>query len=504
MMAVPVILACVVIFAISQTETSVGEGDEGNSGADASEEATLIDIESKTENGKVYLYAKYGYNGIYYQLKFYINSNNAIYQQFKENDVTTIKCYSDSSLTIPSTDDNISLVLPGELTYDSKQYTVCYNGYVLEKTPQIKKIIITGNPSFNSNGVNTYPTLMNTSVKTVVYTGTPTFPSMYVLTKTVIVNESYDKYASKGVLSLENVIFRSKIDNLPLTFISLGTFNTPTDGNLTITFESGVKQLQYSLVAFHAMKYENSSNVPKLIYRFGEQAERPGSLKVSSNTNSSNTTFQIDIGSGYWASYVEDGKLANSIDGNLDDYLKNGRVSVIGDPAHSITSTASVGGTVSFPEKASYGQSVTVVPIPNEGYILGKLSISYGTEVKELGSDRVFVMPDSDVTIVATFVKLVPLEIDASSSGSQVSLTVTVTGTQDGMSPASMIVFVKYGGSSNGDRFARVVVPIGGYGGSFTTSLTTSMSSFQPVECLVQIFSESGHLLNQKTQTIGS
>ena len=183
----------------------------------------------------------------------------------------------------------------------------------------------------------------------------------------------------------------------------------------------------------------------------------------------------------------------------LDDFIDDGRLKVCGNPSHAITRTVSEGGAISLPERASFRQTVTVIPSPDEGYILGTLKMSYGSTTSTIvGPSYSFEMPDMDVSISATFIKVIPLVVKATSSGSEVSMDISVSGKQNGVSPASISAYVEYKGNTTGDRFVRMNVPIINYNGQFETELVASMSAFTPVKCLIQIFSDSGDLLTQK------
>ena len=121
-----------------------------------------------------------------------------------------------------------------------------------------------------------------------------------------------------------------------------------------------------------------------------------------------------------------------------------------------------------------------------------------------VGPSYSFEMPDTDVSISATFIKVIPLVVKATSSGSEVSMDISVSGKQNGVSPASISAYVKYEGNATGDRFVRMNVPIINYSGQFETELVASMSAFTPVECLIQIFSDLGDLLTQKVVAVES
>ena len=80
-----------------------------------------------------------------------------------------------------------------------------------------------------------------------------------------------------------------------------------------------------------------------------------------------NVSFVIDVKSTYWTSYIADGKLAESTtEDSLKEFIADGRLKVCGNPSHAITRTVSEGGAISLPERASFKQTVTVIPSPDE------------------------------------------------------------------------------------------------------------------------------------------
>ena len=374
-----------------------------------------------------------------------------------------------------------------------------YDGIVISSKTAIKTVLFDGNPSFIKTGSTVRPTLNNTAVTKVVFLGSPSFATGYMLTKPV--RDATD--ASVNTTPLKNVVFKSRVDVVPSAFISQGSGNRETHGELNISFESFVGELPQSMAAFNI--YNGTASKSELTYSFGENSSRPERIVASDVKNWMNVSLVIDVNSTYWASYIADGKLAESTTGSLDQFIADGRLKVCGNPSHTITRTVSEGGAISLPERASFKQTVTVIPSPNEGYILGTLEMSYGGKTSTIvGPSYSFEMPDTDVSISATFIKVIPLVVKATSSGSKTSMDISVSGNQNGVSPASISAYVKYEGNTTGDRFVRMNVPIINYNGQFETELVASMSAFTPVECLIQIFSDSGDLLTQKVVAVES
>ncbi len=80
-------------------------------------------------------------------------------------------------------------------------------------------------------------------------------------------------------------------------------------------------------------------------------------------------------------------------------------------PTYGITVETAQNGSVSAqPQKAAAGDTVALTVKPDEGYKLGKLTVTDGSgkavAVKEADGKHTFVMPDSRVTVKASFVKL--------------------------------------------------------------------------------------------------
>ena len=466
-------------------------------------------VEKVTDNeGKIYLVATYEHDGLYYQLKFFISGENAIYKQYEKNSTTgknefkPVKFCTDSNLSTKSDRQDICLALPGSIEFGDKTYTVQYDGILIMKSDSaIKTVVFDGNPNLVSN--NTKPTLSRTSVTKVVFLGSPTFSTDYVLTKTV---KNPDNIAS-CITPLQNVVFKSHIEAVPSTLIFKG--NNETHGELNISFESSVGEIPLSMNAFTI--FSGAASDSKLTYSFGANSSKPVKIIASDYSSWMNVSLVIDVNSSYWNDYIAHGELAGSyIVGkesadSLVNFIKDGRLKVCGNPTHAITGTVSEGGAISFPERASFRQTVTVIPSPEEGYILGTLEITCGGKTSTIvGPSYSFEMPDADVSISATFIKVIPLVVKATSSGSEVSMDISVSGKQNGVSPASISAYVKYEGNATGDRFVRMNVPIINYSGQFETELVASMSAFTPVECLIQIFSDSGDLLTQKVVAVES
>lgn len=490
MVALPLLFLSAILI-VTSGGWEIGEADSNTSEVGP----TLIDVKEETDDkGKTYHVAKYEHDRLYYQLKFFISGEKAKYQQFVENKIKTVKFYTDDDLSKVSDRQDICLALPGSIQIGEKTYTVQYDGVVISSKTAIKEVVFDGNPEFIRN---TYHTLFNTAVTKVVFLGSPSFATGYSLTKPV--KDATDD--SIFTTPLQNVVFKSHVGAVPSTLISQG--NGETHGKLNISFESSVGELPQSMAAFNI--YKGTASKSELTYSFGANSSRPAKIIASDLINWMNVSLVIDVKSTYWTNYIADGKLAESTTGSLDEFIKDGRLKVCGNPSHAITRIVSEGGAISLPERASFKQTVTVIPSPSEGYILGTLEIFYGGKTSTIvGPSYSFEMPDTDVSISATFIKLIPLVVNATSSGSEVSMDISVSGKQNGVSPASISAYVKYKGNTTGDRFVRMNVPIINYSGQFETELIASMSAFTPVECLIQIFSDSGDLLTQKVVAVES
>ena len=496
MVALPLFFLSAILVATSGG-WEIGEADSNTSEVGPN----LIDVKEEAVSGKTYHVAKYEHDGLYYQLKFFISGENVNYVPFTVKNGTsttyTVDFYTDVDLTVKADKQNICLALPGSIRIGEKTYTVQYDGAVISSKTAIKTVLFDGNPSFIKN--NSRPTLNNTAVTKVVFLGSPSFATGYFLTKPV--KDATDPLVN--TTPLMNVVFKSHVDVVPSAFISKGSGTRETRGELNISFESSVGELPQSMDAFTI--FSGAPSDSKLTYSFGANSSRPAKIIASDAKSWMNVSLVIDVKSAYWDSYIKDGKLAESTTGSLDQFIADGRLKVCGNPSHAITGTVSEGGAISLPERASVKQTVTVIPSPDEGYILGTLEISYGGNTSTIvGPSYSFEMPDMDVSISATFIKVIPLVVKATSSGSEVSMDISVSGKQNGVSPASISAYVKYEGNTTGDRFVRMNVPIINYNGQFETELVASMSAFTPVECLIQIFSDSGDLLTQKVVAVES
>lgn len=493
MVALPLFFLSAILVATSGG-WEIGEADSNTSEVGP----TLIDVKEEAVSGKTYHVAKYEHDGLYYQLKFFISGENVNYVPFTVKNGTsityTVDFYTDVDLTVKADKQNICLALPGSIQIGEKTYTVQYEETVLSSKTAIKTVLFDGNPSFIKN---TRPTLNNTAVTKVVFLGSPSFATGYLLTKPAKDATNSSIYTTP----LQNVVFKSHIGAVPSTLISKG--NGETHGELNISFESSVGEIPQSMTAFTI--FSGAASDSKLTYSFGANSNRPDKIIASDVKSWMNVSFVIDVKSTYWTSYIADGKLAESTTGSLDTFIADGRLKVCGNPSHAITRTVSGGGAISLPERASFKETVKVIPSPDEGYILGTLEMSYGSTTSTIvGPSYSFEMPDTDVSISATFIKVIPLVVKATSSGSEVSMDISVSGKQNGVSPASISAYVEYEGNATGDRFVCMNVPIINYSGQFETELVASMSAFTPVECLIQIFSDSGDLLTQKVVAVES
>lgn len=501
MVALPLFFLSAILVATSGG-WEIGEADSNTSEVGP----TLIEVNEKTPgDGKRYL-AKYKHDDLYYQLEFFIDGkdvNHVNYVPPKSGTTTKyiVEFFTDVELKTKASEQDICLALPGDIEIKGNTYTVKYDKIVIDSNANnIRTVVFAGDPKINSD--DTMPTLRKTTVTKVVFLGSPTFNDKYVLTKPV-------KDATNNSIfttPLQNVVFKSHVGAVPSTLISKG--NGETHGELNISFESSVGKIPHSMNAFTIFDKNASAAAlkSKLTYSFGASSSRPAEIEVLKTGVWMNVSFVIDLNSNYWDKYINDGELAESTTkDSLKKFIDDGRLKVCGNPSHAITRIVSEGGAISLPERASFRQTVTVIPSPEEGYILGTLEMSYGSTTSTIvGPSYSFEMPDTDVSISATFIKVIPLVVNATPSGSEVSMDISVSGKQNGVSPASISARVKYDGNTTGDRFVRMTVPIINYNGQFETELVASMSAFTPVECLIQIFSDSGDLLTQKVVAVES
>lgn len=73
-------------------------------------------------------------------------------------------------------------------------------------------------------------------------------------------------------------------------------------------------------------------------------------------------------------------------------------------PTHKITAAAATNGTVTVDKTEAYvGQEVTVTAVPSAGYDLGTITVKDASGKDVTVTNGKFVMPDSDVTVTATF-----------------------------------------------------------------------------------------------------
>ena len=95
--------------------------------------------------------------------------------------------------------------------------------------------------------------------------------------------------------------------------------------------------------------------------------------------------------------------LRYSTDGG-ETYIDTGWTVVI-QQAYNITVNETENGTVTAPETAVAGQTVTLNVTPDEGYELGTLTVMQGETAVEV-TGNTFTMPAGDVTVSATFKKI--------------------------------------------------------------------------------------------------
>lgn len=510
-----VLLTSFIVFFALSTGGDIGEANSGSPESTFTISSSDINVEDKTfSTGEVYHHLSplcsytIGDSTKYYRLTFALHDGkNSVDYIASTKDVTvgevsksykTVNIFEDAALTNPSTSDVVAF--PGSITYDGKVYSVNYNGTVLARHPDsnnssgINTVVWYDNPKFLYNSTN--QTLTDSSIDKVIFMGSPVFEDRYTLAKTVTID-------GKNTIFLKEIVFKNNIVSIPELFIMKNGRDNPV-GELKITFESTVGSIPQALKVF---KYSSDTNdKAKLNYWFGEHSSRPSTITTDTRTFYMDVTIVIDTLCEYWTNYLADGKLDDSGTSGLNDLISSGMLTVRGDPIYQINVNVinGEGGKISVLESASPGMTVRISGSPNDGYILGGLSAYSDAGVIQIGSDNSFIMPGANVTISATFVKVVPIVVDVTSSGSEASLHVSISGTQNGSIPYLIKAYVKYGNDSTGDRFVRMEVPIINYSGTFETVLISSMTSFTPNECLVQIFSESGILLNQKIVSIGN
>ena len=509
-----VLLTSFIVFFALSTGGDIGEANSGSPESTFTISSSDITVKDKTSStGEIYHHLSplcsytIGDSTKYYRLTFALyDGKNSVDYIASTKDVTvdgvsksykTVNIFEDAALTNPSISDLVAF--PGSITYNGKEYPVNYNGIVLETRPDsnnssgINTVTWYGNPKFLKN---TYPTLTDSSIDKVVFMGSPVFEDGYTLAKTVTID-------GNNTIFLNEIVFKNNIVSIPELLIAKNGKTNPV-GELKITFESTVGSIPQALKVF---KYSSDADdKAKLTYWFGEHSSRPSTITTDTRTSYMDVTIVIDTLCEYWTNYLADGKLDDSGTSGLNDLISSGMLTVRGDHLYQINVnvTNGEGGKISVLESASPGMTVRILGSPNDGYILGELSAHSDAGVIQIGSDNSFIMPSADVTISAIFVKVVPIIVDVTSSGSEASLHVSISGTQNGSIPHLIKAYVKYGNDSTGDRFVRMEVPIINYNGTFETVLISSMTSFTPNECLVQIFSESGILLNQKIVSIGN
>ena len=99
-----------------------------------------------------------------------------------------------------------------------------------------------------------------------------------------------------------------------------------------------------------------------------------------------------------------------------------------GQTTYTVSYTKPENGTLSGPLSATSGQTVTVTATPNQGYIFGKISVSANGKPVAVNGNQ-FTMPESDVTVSATFV----LDSTQPSQGDKnLEVNFTYSGSKDG------------------------------------------------------------------------
>lgn len=361
MVALPLFFLSAILVATSGG-WEIGEADSNTSEVGP----TLIEVNEKTPgDGKRYL-AKYKHDDLYYQLEFFIDGkdvNHVNYVPPKSGTTTKyiVEFFTDVELKTKASEQDICLALPGDIEIKGNTYTVKYDKVVIDSNANnIRTVVFAGDPKINSD--DTKPTLRKTTVTKVVFLGSPTFNDKYVLTKPVKDAPNSSIYTTP----LQNVVFKSHIGAVPSTLISKG--NGETHGELNISFESSVGEIPQSMTAFTI--FSGAASDSKLTYSFGANSSRPAKIIASDANSWMNVSFIIDVNSKYWTDYIADGQLAKSTECSLGGFIADGRLKVCGNPSHAITRTVSEGGAISLPERASFRQTVTVIPSPEEGYIL--------------------------------------------------------------------------------------------------------------------------------------
>lgn len=370
------------------------------------------------------------------------------------------------TFTIPADADLSGVTTSAPTPFKGKATEYVSNTVIIGGTKCLKTVIILGDPYA---GTTTNSVVNMSTVKTLVFGGSPK-------------KDTSSMAALDGAKSVENIYFDGECGLLSNTKIRIG-------GEFNIYLTSNADTVLYN-------NFGATRDAQANLY-FSRDSVMPKTYGNETTTKTA-VTFYIHSSSGYWTSYLNNGKLTADEMG-----ASSGTPIVYGYPLQGLTISESTGGSLVAEAKyapegyAVSGCKVVVTPTPESGYVLQKISYSCNgiDNVVSADDDGVysFTMPDGAVTISATFAVQTSgpkLSTTHTVDGSAIDISLSISGSPDDAEiPDKIYVYVKYNATEEAYSFSKITVTLPSYVDSYTASVGTSMSSLEPVEYLVQVFS---------------
>ena len=339
----------------------------------------------------------------------------------------------------------------------------------LSGTPCLKTLIILGSPQLKANFVY-MPTL-----ETVIFGGgslsfNPNASMVPSNKETSLTNIYFDTVESSTILA-NNVVCRYDQQAINIYLKS--------DDQTKISDKFGSNDCSLKVNIY----FSKDSTFP--IQQYGNG---------SADKIADDVVFHIHKDSDYWSK--SDKSVAVTIE--TEDVAPE----VFEYPAYRVTVSDCENGSVSVAtnykpgDYALPGSTVALYPIPADGYIVESITYTcdgVATAVSRSDDGKYyFTMPSKNVSIGAVFKEALPkIESTYTLSGSQLDISLMLTGSYSDKVPDKVCVYVKYANADSTEAysFAKMTVRISNYSSGYALSVTSSMSSLTPIEYLIQVYS---------------
>ena len=361
-------------------------------------------------------------------------------------------------------------------------------------TPCLKTLIILGSPTLSTNLVR-----MN-SLETVIFGGgSLSFSANASMVSNKIESSLTNIYfdtVEASTLLAQNVICRQD-DQAINIYLKSGEWESqgkPVRNTISDKFGSGNYSIEVNIYfskdsILPIGKYGNST-ADRCADNVVFHVHKDTTIDTTDDTTDDTTTKKIK----FWS--LSDPVVASVIDS--EDVAPE----VFEYPAYKVTVSDCENGSVSVAtnykpgDYALPGSTVALYPIPADGYIVESITYTcdgVATAVSRSDDGKYyFTMPSKNVSIGAVFKEALPkIESACTSNGSQLDISLTLTGSYSDKIPDKVCVYVKYANADSTEAysFAKMTVRISNYSSGYALSVTSSMSSLTPIEYLIQVYS---------------